>query len=187
MAEKIKMRRQLASLLLPVLSMAQQQQKQALAFLSFFPAVQLVSLWGIINAGVFGVTFAMVFALYIINPCIPSWLLLAFGIDPTTPPDAAADAKATAQALVASVCTVTLAAAVTTARVPAARRRRIRRALAYVMLAAAVVIHYVYVSIVDLNHAECHVFITISCSVFVFFLAAGDLLCFLALLVGSDE
>ncbi|CAO2199098.1 unnamed protein product [Urochloa humidicola] len=186
MAEKIKMRRKLAALLLPAVSVAKQQQQQARAFLSF-PAVHLVSMWGIINAGLFGLTFAAVFALFIIDPCILLWMLLALGIDPTTPPDADADARATAQALVGFVCIVAQAAAGTTALVLAARRRRIRRALAYVVLAAAVAIHCVYVSVLDLNHAECPVFIRINCFVAITFFAAGDLLCCLALLVGSDE
>ncbi|CAL4951730.1 unnamed protein product [Urochloa decumbens] len=182
-AEKIKMRRQLAAPLLPAVRVATKQQ-QARTFPPL-PAVQLVSQWGLFNAVVFGGTFAFGFALFIINPCIPSWMLLLLGIDLT--PDAAEDAKATAMAIVAFLCTVTLAAAATPALLLAAHHRQIRRALAYVVLAAAVAIHCIYVSVLDLYHVEYHVLIRIILSAVIFVFAAGDLLCFLALLVGTDE
>ncbi|CAO2185755.1 unnamed protein product [Urochloa humidicola] len=194
MAEKIKMRRQLSAPLLPAVPVAK-PQRQARSFLPF-PAVQLVSLWGLINAGAFGATFAFALALFIINPCIPSWMLLALGIDltpgsaghRTPPPDAADDAKLTAMVIVAFLCTVTQGAAATLALLLAGHhRRRIRRALAYVVLAAAVIVHCMYVSVLDLYHVKYHVLIKITGTATIFVLAAGDLLCFLALLVGSDE
>ncbi|CAO2193755.1 unnamed protein product [Urochloa humidicola] len=190
MAEKIKMRRQLsAPQLLPVPAVpVAKPQRQARAFPPL-PAVQLVSLWGLFNARVFGLTLAFAFALFIINPRIPCWMLLALDIDltPGPPPDAAKDAMATAMAVVAFLCTVALAAAATPAVLLAAHNRRIRRALAYVVLAAAVAIHCMYVSVYDLYHIEYHGFMRIAFSAVIFFFAAGDLLCFLALLVGTDE
>ncbi|CAL4951731.1 unnamed protein product [Urochloa decumbens] len=196
MAEKMKMRRQLAAPLLPAVPVAK-KQRQARAFPPLpLPAVELVSLWGIINAGTFGGTFALAFALYIINPCIPSWMLLLLGIDLTpgaagrrtpTPADAAKDAMATAMTIVAFVCTVTLAAAATPALLLAPRHRQIRRALAYVVLAAAAAAHCMYVGVLGVYHFEYPVFIRITCSVGIFIFAAGDLLCILALLVGSDD
>ncbi|CAO2174683.1 unnamed protein product [Urochloa humidicola] len=188
MAEKmIKMRRQLAAPLLPAVpAVAKQQQQQARAFLPF-PAVQLVSLWGLFNAGVFALTMAVFSVVIIVDPCIPSWMLPSpEHLDLT--PDAAKDAKATAIALGVIWCTVAQAAAATPALLLPAQRRRIRWTLAYAVLAAAIATHCMYASVIlDVLHHGYAVFIRIICSAGIFIITAGDLVCLLALLVGSDE
>ncbi|CAO2208930.1 unnamed protein product [Urochloa humidicola] len=189
MGEKMKMRRHP---LLPLVPVAKTTQRQARTFPPPLPlpAVELVSHWGIINAVAFGATFAVFFALYIINPCVPTWMLVALGHDlspdgaPPPPDDAAKDAKATAMVLVAFLCTVAQAAAAAPALLLAARLRLIRRALAYVVLAAAVGSHCMYFELYDFQYP---VFIRIARAATIFFFAAGDLLCVLALLVGSHE
>ncbi|CAO2204598.1 unnamed protein product [Urochloa humidicola] len=187
MAEKIKMpHEQLASPLLPV---PVEKKKQPRAFPPF-PAVRLVSLWGLFNAGVLFLTIAITCTLAVVytNPRdLPSWL-----VQPIEPTEAAAE-DATASALMLGTIwgTVIQAAAATPALLlpAAALRRRIRRALAYSVLAAAVASHCMYAGALGIYRSGSRypVFIAISCSVFVFFLAVGDLICFLALLVGTDQ
>ncbi|CAL4958349.1 unnamed protein product [Urochloa decumbens] len=186
MAEKIiKMRRQLAAPLMPAAPVAKQQQ-QARAF-PLLPAVELVSLWGLTNVAAVALTMAVASVLLIIDPCVPLWMLPSLEhLDLT--PDAAKDARARAILLGALLCTVVQAAAAALALLLPAHRRRIRRALAYAVLVAAVTTHCMYTSVVlDIHRKEYAVFVRITCSVCIFVIAACDLLCFHALLVGSDE
>ncbi|CAL4951626.1 unnamed protein product [Urochloa decumbens] len=188
MTEKIMMpHEQLASPLLPVpVEKQQQQQKPSRAFPPF-PAVRLVSLWGLFNAGVLFLSFAITCTLAVVytNPSdLPSWLL--------QPADLTEAEVATASALMLGTIwgTVIQAAAATPALLLPARRRRTRRALAYTVLAAAVASHCMYVSALGIYRTTgpgYPAFIRINCFVCFFILAVSDLLCFLALLVGSDE
>ncbi|CAL4965314.1 unnamed protein product [Urochloa decumbens] len=170
MAEKIMMpHEQLASPLLPVpVEKKKQQQKPTRAFPPF-PAVRLVSLWGLFNAGVLD---------------LPSWLV--------QPADLTEAEVATASALMLGTIwgTVIQAAAATPALLLPAHRRRTRRALAYTVLAAAVASHCMNVSALGIYRTTgpgYPAFIRINCFVCFFILAVSDLLCFLALLVGNDE
>ncbi|CAL4951734.1 unnamed protein product [Urochloa decumbens] len=188
MAEKIKMRKQLAAPpLLPVPVAKQQQQQKARAFPPV-PAVELVGLWGFMNAGFLVSIFAFAFALLVIGPCVPAWMM--------PPLDLTGDAEdAEASAVLLTIwfcCTVAQAAAATPVMLLAAhRRRRIRRALAYLVLAAAVAGHYTYAGAVGIHRVvtrpEYPVFVKINCSATILIFAVGDLVCFMALLVETDE
>ncbi|CAL4951629.1 unnamed protein product [Urochloa decumbens] len=182
MAEKMKMpHEQLASPLLPV-----PEEKKRQAFPPF-PAVRLVSLWGLFNAGVLFLSFAISCTLGVVytNPSdMPSWL-----VHPADLTEAEV-AKASALMLGTIWGTVIQAAAATPALLLPAHRRRTRRALAYTVLAAAVASHCMYVSALCINRTtgpDYPVFVRINCYVFFYIIAVGDLLCFLALLVGNDE
>ncbi|CAO2199040.1 unnamed protein product [Urochloa humidicola] len=186
MAEKIKMpHEQLASSLLPV-PVEKKKQKHARPLL-LIPAVELVSLWGLFNAGVLFLSFASTCTLAVVytNPSdLPSWL--GQSVDLT-------EAEvATASALILGNIWGTLiqAAAATPALLLQALRRRIRRALAYAVLAAGVASHCMFVgalSIYRITGPEYPAFTRINCYVFIYIIAVGDLLCFLALLLGTDE
>lgn len=73
----------------------------------------------------------------------------------------------------------------------AARHRRVRRALAWVVLAAAVAGHCMYAGGVGIHRVFTRpgysVFLRIQLTATILIFAVGDLLCLLALLVGSDE
>ncbi|CAO2193702.1 unnamed protein product [Urochloa humidicola] len=187
MAEKIKMpHEQLASPLLPV-PVEKKKQKQARRAFPPFSAVQLVSLWGLFNAGALFLTFAIACTIGVVytNPSdLPSWLV--------QPADLTEAEVATAGALMLGTIwgTVIQAAAATPAQLLPALRRRTRRALAYAVVAAAVASHCMYASALGIYRTTgpgYPAFIRINSFVCLFILAMGDLLCFLALLLGTDE
>ncbi|CAO2185692.1 unnamed protein product [Urochloa humidicola] len=188
MAEKIRMpHEQVASPLLPVpVEKKKQIQKQARLFFPF-PAVELVSLWGFFNAGLLFLTFAITCTLAVVytNPSdLPSWLFQP--IEQTE----AENAKARALMLGTIWGTVIQAAAATPALLLPSIRQRIRRALANAVLAAAVASHCMFVSSLCISRVtgpEYPAFTRINCYVFIYIIAVGDLLCLLALLLGTDE
>ncbi|OEL33144.1 hypothetical protein BAE44_0005837 [Dichanthelium oligosanthes] len=181
MAEKMD---KLQAPLLPV--PVEKNKKQARASTPF-PAVLFVSLWGLFNATAVALTFAFVCVLKIINPCVsdqlPSWML------PTVELTDAEDAKGSALAFGFMLCAVLQAAGGTLALLLGGHRRRIRRVLAYVVLAAAVAGHCMYASavVIVLDADPGYLFVRILCSAAIVVLAIDDLLGFLALLCGGEE
>lgn len=188
MAEEIKMHKQLAAPLLPPPVETKKQQHQAHASPPF-PAARLVSLWGLYNSGVVALTFVFIHTLNFIKSCV--WDLPPWVYRPLEMTDAE-DARASALLLASIWCTVAQAAAAAPALLLAGHRcRRIRRALAYVVLAAAVASHCMHASAVriilvaaDPGYNVVNRILAVA-PIFVF--AVGDLVCFLALLVGSEE
>ncbi|CAL4951630.1 unnamed protein product [Urochloa decumbens] len=138
------------------------------------PAVEWVSLWALLTAGVFAVSGVLAYAI---------------DIDCSELTDAG-EAKAVATFVGMHWCTAAQAAAAVAALLfPARRRRRARRALAYVALAAAAANHYMYASLagVFLDADPGYLFLWIGGSAAVCIFAAGDLVGFLALLLGEDD
>ncbi|CAL4965386.1 unnamed protein product [Urochloa decumbens] len=142
--------------------------------------VQFVSLWALFNAFIAAVSLATVYA----SPALLSWL---FG----------APYEATGMDMLGSAlelqlgyisCSALQAAPAALALLLAGghRRKKTRRALAYAALAVSVAGHCMFASevggIILLSDDPGHLLLRINVAVNIFVFAAGDLLCFLALL-----
>ncbi|CAL4951624.1 unnamed protein product [Urochloa decumbens] len=147
-------------------------------------AVTLVSLWALINACLPAFALALSFILqpYNVFSKMPSWIYHRIELTD------AEGAMGSALELGHVWCGVPQAAAAALALLLAGRRRRVRRALAYLALAATVASHFMFASVLGIILAADpgYIFMWIGGAAIFFLCAAGDLFCFLDMLLGED-
>ncbi|CAO2199042.1 unnamed protein product [Urochloa humidicola] len=144
------------------------------------PAVEWVSLWALLTAGVFFVSGVLAYAIDI--PCSESsWFFPCIELTD------AEEAKAVATFVGMHWCTAAQAAVAVAALLLPARRGR--RTLAYFALAAAAANHYMYASLTGLflDADPGYLFLRIGGSAAVLIFTVVDLVGFLALLLGEDD
>ncbi|CAO2185693.1 unnamed protein product [Urochloa humidicola] len=146
-------------------------------------AVTLVSRWALINACIPALAVALSFTLqsYVFSK-LPSWLYHRIELTD------AERAMGSALELGRIWCGVPQAAAAALALLLAGRRRRVRRALAYLALAATVASHFMFAGLLGIILAADpgYIFMWIDGIAVIFVTVAGDLFCFLDMILGED-
>ncbi|CAO2199038.1 unnamed protein product [Urochloa humidicola] len=165
-------------------SVDKKKKQQALAAPPV-PAVTLVSLWALINACVPTLALALTFTLraYNVYSKLPSWLYQRVELT---------DEEGASWAIAFEIgylwCSVPQAAAAALALLLAGRRRRIRRALAYLALAATAADHCLFAGILGFILAADpeYLLMWIAGVAVIFVFELGDLFCFLDMLHGEE-
>ncbi|KAM3271735.1 hypothetical protein ACQJBY_042124 [Aegilops geniculata] len=147
--------------------------------------VRRVSAWVLLTAGVFVFSFGLGYALELFHvPCSQSSFFLR--CDQLTD---AEEAVANALGTVMMCCVALQAVAAVLALRLQCRRRWVRCALAYLALAFTIVGHCFMAALARLFLVadSGDLFLRICCTVDIFALAAGDIISFLALLIGGED